>query len=128
MSARCFANRERMLAVNFDFIFMSIIGAGVVLSGAYIRAEYRSWHNQGAAARRRGSVLRELHAASLSQQQNARLEPSVVELQTFTGTLAAATDEIADDEARRRSQARSGAQRNHPFVERRARERPRATH
>jgi hypothetical protein len=117
-----------MIAMSFDDVLIGIVVGGIALAGTYIRAEYLFWRNQGAAARRRGSVLRELHAASLSQQQNAHLEPSVVELQTFTDTLAAATDEIADGEARRRSQARSGAQRNHPFVERRARERHPATY
>jgi hypothetical protein len=114
--------------MSFDDVLIAILVGGIALAGAYIRAEYRAWRTRGAAARRRGSVLRQLHAASLSQQQNTGLEPSVVELQTFTDTLAAPADEIADGTARRRAQARSGSQRNHPFVERRARERHPATH
>jgi hypothetical protein len=114
--------------MSFDDVLIAILVGGIALAGAYIRAEYRAWCTRGAAARRRGSVLRELHAASLSQQQNAHLEPSLVELQTFTDTPAAAADEIADGEAQRRAQARSGSQRNHPLVERRARARHQATH
>jgi hypothetical protein len=115
-----------MIAMNFDDVFIGIVVGGIALSGAYIRAEYRSWRSRGAALRRRDSVLHELHAASLSQQQDALLEPSVVRLQKFTDTDAAAADEIAAGEAPRRSHAQSGSQRI-PFVERRARERHQAT-
>jgi hypothetical protein len=113
--------------MNFDNVFLVIVVGGIALSGAYIRAEYRSWRSQGAAVRRRDAVLRELHAASLSRQQDALLEPSIVQLQRFIDTDAAAADEIAAGEAPRRSHARSGSQHN-PFVERRTRERHQVTH
>jgi hypothetical protein len=115
-----------MIAMNFDDLMIVIVVGGIALAGAYISAEYRSWRNQGAALRRRDSVLRELHEASLSHQQTALLEPSVVRLQKFTDTDAAAADEFAGGEDRRRSQARSGSQ--HPFVERRVREQQQASH
>jgi len=91
------------IAVSLDDFFIGIVVGGIALSCAYIRAEYRSWRNRAAAARRRGSILRELHATSLSRQRNPDLEPSVVQLQKFADTDAAAGEEIADGEARRSS-------------------------
>jgi len=93
--------------VSVDDFFIGIVVGGIALSCAYIRAEYRSWRSLGAAARRRGSILRELHATSLSRQQNADLEPSVVQLQKFADTNGAAGEEIADGEAARRSSTRA---------------------
>jgi hypothetical protein len=113
--------------MSFDDFFIGIVVGGLALSAAYIRAEYRAWRYDGAAERRRASILRELHAASLSQQQGAHLEPSLVQLQQFTDTAAAAGEEVAGGEAGRRLQARSGSPRNQPFVERRTRERHQAT-
>ena len=113
--------------MSIDDFFIGIVVGGLALSAAYIRSEYRSWRNQGAAERRRASILRELHAASLSQQRIAHLEPSLVQLQNFTDTAAAGGDEVADGEAGRRSQARSGSPRTQAFVERRTRERHQAT-
>jgi hypothetical protein len=112
--------------MSFDDFFIGIVVGGLALSAAYIRSEYRSWRNQGAAERRRASILRELHAASLSQQ-NAHLEPSLVQLQQFTDSAGAAGDEVADGEAGRRSQARSGSPRSQSFVERQTRARHQAT-
>jgi hypothetical protein len=114
-----------MFAMSFDDLFIGIVVGGIALSAAYLRAEYRSWRNQGAAERRRASILRELHAASLSQQRNANLEPTLVQLQRFTDTAAAAGDEVAD--AGRRAQARSALSRTQPFADRRTRERHQAS-
>jgi len=116
-----------MIAMNLDDFFIGVVVGGIVLSGAYIRAEYRSWRHRGAAERQTALTLRELHAASLSQQQNAHLEPSIVQLQKFTDTDAAAADDIADAGAGRSSQAQADSQRN-TFVERRTRQRHQATH
>jgi hypothetical protein len=113
--------------MSVDDFFVGIVVGGLALSAAYIRAEYRWWRYQGAAERHRASILRELHAASLSQQQGAHLEPIQVQLQQFTDTAAAAGDELAAGEAARRSQARAGAARNEAFVERRTRARHQAT-
>ncbi|MGO9931006.1 MAG: hypothetical protein ACLPV8_04225 [Steroidobacteraceae bacterium] len=112
--------------MSFDDFFIGVVVGGIVLSGAYIRAEYRSWRNQGAAERQRALAVHELHAASLSQQQNAHLEPSIVQLQQFTDTDAAAADDMADVGTGRRSQGQSSSQGN-AFVERRTRQRHQAT-
>ncbi len=109
--------------MNFDDLYIAMVVGGIALSAAYLAAEYRSWRNQGAAERRRASILRELHAASLSQQHNAHLEPTLVQLQKFTDTAAAAGEEVADAGSR----SRSGSARTQPFVERRARARHQAT-
>lgn len=104
---RVFFRIAKGIAVSLDVFFIGIVVGGIVLSCAYIRAEYRSWRSRGAAERRRDSILRELHAASLSQQQNADLEPSVVQLQKFPDADVAAGEEIADGEAARRSSTRA---------------------
>ena len=109
--------------MSFDDLFIGIVIGGIALSAGYIAAEYRSWRNLGAAERRRASFLRELHAASLSQQHSSNLEPTLVQLQRFTAT--AAGDEVAD--AGRRSQARSASPRTQPFADRRSRERHQAS-
>jgi hypothetical protein len=114
-----------MFAMSFDDLFIGIVVSGFALSAAYLGAEYRSWRNQGAAERRRASILHELHAASLSQQRSANLEPTLVQLQRFTDTAAAAGDEVAD--AGRRAQARSALSRTQPFADRRTRERHQAS-
>jgi hypothetical protein len=114
-----------MFAMSFDDLFIGIVVGGIALSAAYIGAEYRSWRNRGAAERRRASILRELHAASLSQQHSAHLEPTFVYLQRFTDTVAAAGNEAAD--AGRRSQARSASPRTQPLVDRRTREQHQAS-
>jgi len=111
--------------VNFDDLYIAMVVGGIALSAAYLAAEYRSWRNQGAAERRRATILSELHAASLSQQHGADTEPSLVQLQEFTDTAAAAGEEFAD--AGRRSYARSSSARTQPFVERRTREQHQAT-
>jgi predicted lipid-binding transport protein (Tim44 family) len=113
-----------MFAMSFDVLFIGIVVGGIALSAIYIGAEYRSWRNRGAAERRRVSILRELHAASLSQQHSADLGPSLVQMQRFTASAGAAGDEVAD--GLRRSQARSASQRTQPFVDRRTQERHQA--
>jgi hypothetical protein len=113
-----------MFAMSFDDLFVGIVVGGIALSAVYIGAEYRAWRSQGAAERRRASILRELHTASLSQQHRADLEPSLVQLQRFTNS-AAAGEEVADVVGR--SQARSASPRTQPFVDRRTRERHQAT-
>ena len=57
--------------MGFDVVLMAIIVGGIVLAGAYVTAEYRAWQAHGAAQRRREAALRDLHAASLSEQRNA---------------------------------------------------------
>jgi hypothetical protein len=113
-----------MFAMSFDDLFIGIVIGGIALSAGYIAAEYRSWRNLGAAERRRASILRELHAASLSQQHSSNLEPTLVQLQKFTDATAAG-DEVAD--AGRRSQARPASPRTQPFADRRSRERHQAS-
>ena len=111
--------------MSFDDLFIGMVIGGIALSAGYIAAEYRSWRNLGAAERRRASILRELHAASLSQQHGSNLEPTLVQLQRFTDTAAAAGDEVAD--TGRRSQARSASPRTQPFADRRSREQHQAS-
>jgi len=95
---------ERM---GFDVLLIAVIVGGIGLSFAYVRAEYRSWREQGAAQRRREAVLRDLHAARLSEQNNL---PSVVQLQGF-GDGEAANPEHAQvytlEERRKRLRQRA---------------------
>jgi hypothetical protein len=109
--------------MSFDIVLMAIVVGGLGLSAAYVRAEYINWREQGAAKRRRESALRELHAARLSEQQTPSLLPSVLQLQGFNADDAANPDGAAD--FGRRSTARTGSLRTHPF-ERRKRDRQRA--
>jgi len=71
---------ERM---GFDVLLIAVIVGGIGLSAVYVRAEYRSWREQGAADRRREAALRDLHAARLSEQNDPQLLPSVVQMQGF---------------------------------------------
>jgi hypothetical protein len=71
----------------------------LALSVAYVSAEYRSWREHGAAQRRRETVLRELHAASFSEQRESLLLPSVVQLQGFGDGEAANPGARADSPA-----------------------------
>jgi hypothetical protein len=115
-----------MIAMSFEDFLIVIVVAGIVLSGAYIRAEYILWRQFAAAERQRDSTLRELHAARLSQQQDD-IFPSLVRLQTFAETQDAIPNDSACVEPDRRSVAQSNSQRNYGFVERRARPRHHAT-
>jgi hypothetical protein len=94
--------------MGFDVVLIAVIVGGITLSAAYVRAEYLGWREHGAAQRRREAVLRDLHAASFSEQQNALL-PSVIKLQGFGAGEAANPD----------------AARIHPFADRRKRVRQR---
>jgi hypothetical protein len=98
---------ERM---GFDVLLIAVIVGGIGLSVAYVRAEYRSWRELGAAQRRREAALRDLHAARLSEQHDPQLLPSLVQMQGF-----------GDDEAANPEQARV-----YPLEERRKRLRQRA--
>ncbi len=69
--------------MSFDVLLIAVIVGGIALSAAYVRAEYRSWREQGAAERRREAALRDLHAARLSELHDPELLPSVVQLQGF---------------------------------------------
>jgi hypothetical protein len=94
----------------------------------YVRAEYIRWREHGAIQRRRETALRELHAASLSDQQNATLLPSVLLLQEFSNDEAAnpeGSSNIADGS---RGAARSNSPTTGPFRDRRGRDRQRANH
>jgi hypothetical protein len=106
--------------MGFDIVLIAVLVCGIVLSAAYVRAEYLGWREQGAAERRRAAALGELHASSLSEQQNALL-PSVIRLQRFGAGEAA----NPDDAAGRR--APTNSPRTYPFAERRKRVRQRAT-
>jgi hypothetical protein len=98
---------ERM---GFDVLLIAVIVGGIGLSFAYVREEYRSWREQGAAQRRREAALRDLHAARLSEQHDSQLLPSLVQMQGF-GDGEAANPEHARvfplDERRNRSRQRA---------------------
>jgi hypothetical protein len=113
--------------MSFDDVLIGILLGGIVLSGAYIRAEYRLWRSHGAAERQRGMTQGALHAARLARQHDAVVEPHIARLQAFAETPAAGTD-IADEETARRSAVRSSMQRTYPYMERRSRPRHEATH
>jgi hypothetical protein len=74
--------------MGFDVVLIAVIVGGIALSAAYVRAEYLGWREHGAAERRKEAALRDLHAASLSEQQNALL-PSVLKFQGFGAGEAA---------------------------------------
>jgi hypothetical protein len=100
--------------MGFDVVLIAVIVGGIVLSGAYVAAEYRGWRAHGAAQRRRVAALRDLHAASLSEQRDALL-PSVLRLQGFSDSDAA-------------NLGPGNPPRTAPLAERRRRARHRATH
>jgi hypothetical protein len=102
--------------MSFDILLMAIVAAGIGLSAAYVRAEYINWRRHGAAARRRESALRELHAARLSEQQSASLLPSVFRLQEFGADEAANPDGTANTV--RRTGARTNSLLSYPFERR----------
>jgi hypothetical protein len=114
--------------MSFDIVLLVIVVGGIGLSAAYVRAEYIRWRENGVIQRRREAALRELHAASLSDQQNATLLPSVLRLQEFVNDEAAnpeGSSNIADGS---RSAARSNSPRTDPFGDRRRRDRQHANH
>jgi hypothetical protein len=82
--------------MSFDVALIVIIVGGIGLSAAYVRAEYLRWREHGAAERRKETSLRELHAARLSEQKNADLLPSVLQLQGFGEGEAANPEGAAD--------------------------------
>jgi hypothetical protein len=115
--------------MGLDIVLLLIVVGGIGLSAAYVRAEYIRWREHGATQRRRETALRELHAASFSDQQNARLLPSVLRLQEFGDDEAANPEDssnIADGS--RSSAARSNSPRTDPFGDRRRRDRKHANH
>jgi hypothetical protein len=109
--------------MSFDVALIVIIVGGFGLSAVYVRAEYLRWREHGAAERRKENSQRELHAARLSEQQNADLLPSVLQLQGF-GEDEAANPEGADGGAARHGSAQPSSLRT--FGERRERDRQRA--
>src|ERR1700683_140959 len=108
--------------MGFDFVLIALIVGGFALSWAYVRAEYLSWREHGAAQRRRQAALRDLHAASISEQRDALL-PSVLKLQVFGESEAASADEFDDT---RRASGLSNSLGGYPLAERRKRARQRA--
>jgi len=106
--------------MGFDFVLIALIVGGFALSWAYVRAEYLSWREHGAAQRRRQAALRDLHAASISEQRDALL-PSVLKLQVFGDSEAASADEFA-----RPASGLSNSLGAYPLAERRKRARRRA--
>jgi hypothetical protein len=111
--------------MSFDVVLIALLVGGIALSAAYVRAEYLGWREHGAAERRKEAALRELHAASLSEQHNALLLPSVMKLQGF-GTAEAANPDTAGEIAAARRASVPGSPRN-PFEDRRKRDRQGAT-
>lgn len=110
--------------MSLDFAMIVIVLGGIGMSAAYVRAEYMHWRELGAAQRRREATLRELHAARLSEQQNAALLPSVLELQGFSEQEAANPEGAVDTG---HGVGRTRSQRTYPFADRRKRKRQRAT-
>jgi hypothetical protein len=111
--------------MSFDVVLIAVLVGGIGLSAAYVTAEYRGWRKQGAALRRREAALRDLHAASFSEQHEARLLPSVVQLQGFGDDEAANPD--GAELGAQPSGARANSSRDYSFGERRKRDRKRAT-
>jgi hypothetical protein len=110
--------------MGFDIVLLLVVVGGIGLSTVYVRAEYIRWREHGAAQRRREAAQRDLYAASLSDQQNAALLPSVLELQDFSESEAANPDRVLPIG---HGAARTLSQRTYPFPERRKRNRQRAT-
>jgi hypothetical protein len=109
--------------MGLDVALMVMVLGGIGLSVAFVRAEYMRWRELGVAQLRREATLRELHTARLSEQQNAALLPSVLELQGFNEQEAANPDGVANIGY---GMARTRSQRTYPFAERRKRKRQRA--
>ncbi|HEY6620331.1 MAG TPA: hypothetical protein VIY68_12355 [Steroidobacteraceae bacterium] len=112
--------------MGFDFVLIALIVGGIALSGAYVREEYVAWRANGAAQRRREAALRELHAASLSEQREALL-PSVLKLQGFGETEAANPDSAGELAGARRAAGSSNSPSADSLSDRRKRPRKRAT-
>jgi hypothetical protein len=110
----------------FDIVLLVVVVGGIGLSTAYVRAEYIRWRKHRAAQRRRETALRELHSASLSDQQNAALLPSVLQLQGFSHDEAANPESSRNMGTGSRGAARSNSPRTYPFDERRKCDRQRA--
>ena len=111
--------------MGFDFVLIALIVGGIALSGAYVREEYLAWRKHGAAQRRREAALRELHAASLSEQREALL-PSVLKLQGFGETRSREPGHRGVLGAARSAAGLSNSARTYPLAERRKRARQRA--
>jgi hypothetical protein len=112
--------------MGIDVVLIAVLVGGIALSAAYIRAEYRSWREHGAAQRRGEAALRELHAASFSEQRDAML-PSVLKLQGF-GESAVANPDVSNEFAgARRASVPGNSPRSLPLAERGKRARQRAT-
>lgn len=111
--------------MSFDVVLIALLVGGIALSAAYVRAEYVGWREHRAAERRKEAALRELHAASLSEQHNA-LFPAVVRLQGFGTAEAANPDTAGEIAAARSGSLPTGSPRN-PFADRRKRDRQGAT-
>jgi hypothetical protein len=107
--------------MGIDFVLIALILGGLALSGAYVRAEYLGWREHGAARRRREAALRDLHAASISEQRDALL-PRVLKLQGF-GESEAANPDGAGEFAAARHGTSSKIPRGFPLGERRKRAR-----
>jgi hypothetical protein len=114
--------------MGFDIVLIAVIVGGFALSAFYVRAEYLGWREHGAAERRREAALRELHAASLSEQHNALLLPSVVKLQGFGAGEAANPDSAGGFAAGRRASVPTHSLHTYPFADRRKRVSDRTTH
>jgi hypothetical protein len=96
--------------MSFDVLMVAVVLAGIGLSAAYVSAEYRSWREHGAAERRRAEAVRALHAARFSEQREAHLLPSVVQLQGFGADEAAnRADSSPNPVAERRKRVRQRA-------------------
>ena len=91
--------------MSFDLLMIAVVVGGILLSAAYVRAEYRSWREQGVLQKRREAALRDLHAARLSEQHEATLLPSVAQLQGFVDSEAANHYSIAERRKRTRKSA-----------------------
>jgi hypothetical protein len=74
--------------MSFDDVFIGFIVGGIGISAAYVRAEYIRWREQGTADRLREAIQRDLHAASLSSQQNRARNAELIHLQSFDQTEA----------------------------------------
>jgi hypothetical protein len=110
--------------MSFDFVLIALIVGGLAVSGVYVRAEYLSWREHGAAQRRREAAQRDLHSASISEQRDALL-PSVLKLQGFGESEAANPDGSGEFAAARRASGFGNFPRTYPLGERRKRARQR---
>jgi hypothetical protein len=78
---------EGTTRMSLDDVFIGFIVGGIGISGAYVRAEYIRWREQGTADRSRETGQRDLHAASfLAQQNRARNADLIRQLQSFDQT------------------------------------------